>query len=208
MENAVCAVKMMKIMSKHIPTEQLINFADGILTGGESGNVQTHLKGCESCKTELSRFEKVLGVMRADVSADAPTESVMWAKNLFCTRQFAPRETMVQKILAVLQVDISQLSPAFGERSAATAAQMLFQAGDNSVDLRVSLGEKGLKLMGQVLGGGFENCSIILRGGKKDITASANELAEFTLTGVKAGTYEMTLTSGTRQIVLESLVLK
>jgi hypothetical protein len=208
MENAVCAVKVMKIMSKHIPTKQLINLADGTLTDGESGNMQTHVKGCESCKTELSRFEKVLEAMRADVSADAPAESVMWAKDLFRTRQFAPRETMVQKVLAVLQVDLSQLSPAFGERSAATAAQMLFQAGDNSVDLRVSPAEKGVKLMGQVLGGGFENCSIVLSGGKKDITGNANELAEFTLTGVKAGTYEMTLTSGTQQIVLENLVLK
>ncbi len=100
------------------------------------------------------------------------------------------------------------MSPAFGERSAAAAAQMLFQAGENSVDLRVLAGEKGLTVKGQILGGGFESCAVTLTGGKKKINAESNELAEFTLTGIKPGTYRMTLKSGAKEILLEDLVLK
>jgi hypothetical protein len=210
-ENAESADKLMNLMSKHIPSEKLINFADGSILSAEKGEVERHLTQCTSCAKELSLFNKVISTMQADRSPDAPQDSVLWAKNLFRTRVRAPRQTVVQKILAVLQVDLSQMTPAFGERSAAAAAQMLFQAGENSVDLRVSAGEKGLVLKGQILGGGFENCRVSLRAGKKEFKAEANELSEFTIRNIKAGTYEMTLTSAgddAREITLENLVLK
>src|ERR1044072_3629671 len=153
MENAAFADKIMDLMSKHIPYEQLINFADGTIPGAEKGKVEKHLAQCKSCVGELSLFNKAIAVMRADNSADAPADSIKWAKNLFRTRMTAPRQTVAQKILAVLQMDLSQMSPAFGERSASSAvgaAQMLFQAGENSVDRRGSAaakaGEKGLVL--------------------------------------------------------------
>jgi hypothetical protein len=202
---------MMDLMSKHIPSEQLINFADGTIPGAEKAKVEKHLDQCKSCVSELSLFNKAINAMRADNSADAPADSIKWAKSLFRTRVPAPRQTVAQKILAVLQVDLSQMSPVFGERSAAAAAQMLFQAGENSVDLRVSPGEKGLVLKGQILGQGFENCSVSLRSGRKEFKTQANELAEFTIKNIKAGTYEMSLTSTggeAKEITLENLVLK
>ncbi len=211
MENAAFADKIMDLMSKHIPSEQLINFADGTIPGAEKGKVEKHLAECKNCVGELNLFNKAIATMRADRSLDVPADSIKWAKNLFRTRVTAPRQSVAQKILAVLQIDLSQMSPAFGERSAASAAQMLFQAGENSVDLRVSSGEKGLVLKGQILGQGFENCSVILRAEKKEFRAQANELAEFTIKNVKAGTYEMSLTStgsDAKEITLENLVLK
>lgn len=198
----------MNLMSKHIPTEKLINFADGTLPGGETGKVKAHLTECKSCAKEVKLFSKVVNLMRSDGSVEAPTGSIVWAKNLFRTRALMPRQTVTQKILAVLQMDLSQMSPAFGERSAAATSQILFHAGENSVDLRVLAGEKGLTVKGQILGGGFENCAVTLAGGKKKIDAESNELAEFTLTGIKPGTYQMTLKSGAKEIVLEDLVLK
>ncbi len=205
----------MDLMSKHIPSEQLINFADGTILSAEKGKVEQHLAQCKNCMGELSLFNKAIASMRADHSVDAPQDAIKWTKNLFRTRAAAPRQTVAQKILAVLQMDLSQMSPAFGERSAAAAAQMLFQAGENSVDLRISQGEKGrekgLILKGQVLGSGFENCSVILRAEKKEFKAEANELAEFTIKNIKAGTYEMSLISTTgdaKEITLENLVLK
>jgi hypothetical protein len=202
---------MMDLMSKHIPSEQLINFADGTIPGAEKGKVEKHLAQCKTCVGELSLFNKAINVMGADRQLDAPVDSIKWAKNLFRTRIPAPRQTVAQKILAVLQMDLSQMSPAFGERSAAAAAQMLFQAGENSVDLRVSPAEKGLILKGQILGAGFENCSVTLRAGKKEFKTQANELAEFTIKNLKPGTYEMSLAStggGAKEITLENLVLK
>lgn len=204
----------MDLMSKHIPSEQLINFADGTIPSAEKAKAEQHLAQCKSCAGELSLFNKAIASMRADNSADAPADSIKWAKNLFRTRIPAARQTVAQKILAVLQMDLSQMSPAFGERSSAAAAvggQMLFQAGENSVDLRVSPAEKRLILKGQVLGSGFENCSVILRAGKKEFKAEANELAEFTISNIKPGTYEMSLAStggDAKEITLENLVLK
>ena len=106
-------------------------------------------------------INKIIHLMQTDDSADAPADSVKWAKNIFRTRAAEPKKSLVQKVLAVLQMDLSGAQPAFGERSASASQtrQMLFQAGDNSIDLRISKSEKGLLVQGQILGEGFAGAS-------------------------------------------------
>jgi len=85
------------------------------------------------------KIEKIINLMQTDDSADAPTDSVRWAKNLFAARAVMPKKSIVQKVLAVLQINLSPNKAAFGERSASAtqARQMLFQAGENALDLRI-----------------------------------------------------------------------
>ena len=62
-------------------------------------------------------------------------------------------------------MDLSPNKAAFGERSASATQvrQMLFGAGENSIDLRIIENEKGLLTMhGQILGEGFENAFVKL----------------------------------------------
>ena len=93
-------------------------------------------------------INKIVSLMETDSSVDAPTDAIKWAKNIFRTRAVEPKKSLVQKVLAVLQIDLSPNKAAFGERSAsgAQARQMLFQAGDNSIDLRIAETEKGFNL--------------------------------------------------------------
>lgn len=150
-------------------------------------------------------INKIIHLMQTDDSVNAPDDSVKWAKNIFRTRRAEPKKSLVQKVLAVLQMDLSGAQPAFGERSAAGSQtrQMLFQAGDNSVDLRISKGEKGLALQGQILGEGFNN-SIVRLG---DFQAKANELSEFKFTEISSGTYDLILQTADKEIVIAGLEL-
>ena len=91
--------------------------------------------------SEKQILEEIINLMMKDDSADAPEDAVKWSKNLFRTRAAAePKKSLVQKVLAILQMDLAPNKAAFGERSAGTAQerQMLFQAGEsNAVDLRI-----------------------------------------------------------------------
>jgi len=143
--------------------------------------------------------------MQTDDSVNAPADSVKWAKNIFRTRAAEPKKSLVQKVLAVLQMDLSGAQPVFGERSASASQtrQMLFQAGDNSIDLRISKSEKGSFVRGQILGEGFAGG--IARLG--DFQAEANELSEFKFTEIPNGRYDLVLQANEREITIAGLEL-
>jgi hypothetical protein len=92
--------------------------------------------------TNENLIEKIVYLMQKDNSFDAPKDAIQWSKNIFKTRAALPKKSLMQKVLAVLQMDLKQGQPVFGERSASTsqARQMLFQAGKNSIDIRISKG--------------------------------------------------------------------
>jgi hypothetical protein len=142
-------------------------------------------------------------LMEKDDSFDAPKEAVVWAKNLYRARIPEPQKSLVSKIKAVLQMQIQPNEFVYGERSTAASdvRQMLFTAGENSVDLRLSKANKGVNIAGQILGEGFAGSEISL--GKFKTVAS--ELSEFKFASVSPGKYDLVIRSGDREIVIEEL---
>lgn len=156
----------------------------------------------DSTNDEL--IDKIVHLMRTDDSADAPTDAVKWAKNIFRTRAAEKKKSLVQKVLAVLQVDLSGGRAAFGERSAASQIrQMFFQAGENAIDLRIAKTDAGLNLQGQILGEGFAGCAVKLG----EFETTANELGEFGFSGIPSGKYDLTLRADDREITAANLQL-
>jgi hypothetical protein len=151
-------------------------------------------------------MNRIVHLMQTDESSDAPQDSVKWAKNIFRSRVAEPKKSLVQKVLAVLQVDLSPNKAVFGERSAIGSAvrQMLFEAGENSVDLRVSETKNGFDLRGQILGAGFEK-SVVRIG---EFETKTNELSEFVLKSIPQGNYNLTLQNDDTEIVIENIGLK
>jgi hypothetical protein len=150
-------------------------------------------------------INKIIHLMQTDESADAPADSVKWAKNIFRARAAEPKKSLVQKILAVLQMDLSGAQPAFGERSATLSQtrQMLFQAGDNAVDLRISEEEGGFTVQGQILGEGFADCIAKLG----DFEVKTTGLSEFRFTQIPGGRYDLVLQTADREIEIAGLEL-
>lgn len=154
--------------------------------------------------------EQILRLMQRDDSADAAAESLNWAKNLFRAKAAAePKVSLVEKIMAVLQVDLSPNRAAFGERSAGAgqARQLLFDAGDNSIDLRVKEDKGVFEVRGQVLGTGFAGGEVELAGNGKSFKAGLNETSEFKLAGIPAGTFAFTARGDGKELVIEGLNL-
>ena len=147
--------------------------------------------------------------MLADRTPDAPADTIKWAKDHFRTRVVEQPAGLLQRIKAAITVNIAPGELAFGERSvdAGQARQMLFEAGENAIDLRITAVGNRFDVRGQILGAGFENAEIQLSGAT-NYTARADDMATFTFTGVAAGDYDVTV-SGTRtEIVVEELTLR
>ncbi len=149
---------------------------------------------------------EIIRLMQTDKSVDAPADAIHWSKNIFRARAAEPKKSVLEKVLAVLQMDLSPNRAAFGERSASAsqARQMLFQAGENALDIRIAKTEKGFNLHGQILGAGFANCPVKLG----EFEATANELGEFKLAKIPSGIYNLSVQKGEKEIVVEDLELK
>lgn len=148
-------------------------------------------------------IERIIYLMQTDDSVDAPQDAIRRSKNIFRTR--APKPTLVEKVLAVLQIDLAPNKAVFGERSASVsqARQMLFEAGENALDLRITETERGMKIRGQILGGGFESALIKIG----DHQTRSNEMSEFKFEELPKGVYKMILRSGVREILIEDIDL-
>ncbi|MGC2238728.1 MAG: hypothetical protein WA584_21415 [Pyrinomonadaceae bacterium] len=156
--------------------------------------------------SEKQIIDEIISLMQRDDSIDAPQDAIKWSKNIFRTRAVAPKLSLVQKVLAVLQMDLSPNKAAFGERSAGVGQerQMLFSAGENGIDLRIKEAEKGFSVRGQILGEGFAGATVKFG----DFETVASELGEFSFTDMPNGEYDMTLKTGETEITIEKLQIK
>ena len=150
------------------------------------------------------KLEHIISRMQADRSVDAPADVLKYAKNLFRTRAAEP--SLLQRIVAVLKVDLAPNRAAFGERSAAggAARQMLFDSGENAIDLRVTAADGGFDLRGQLLGGGFDDGTVLIG----NASSAIDKMGGFRFEAVAAGEYVLTVRGETSEIVIEGLILK
>ena len=148
---------------------------------------------------------EIIRLMQTDKSSDAPADAIQWSKNIFRARATEPKKSVLEKVLAVLQMDLSPNRAAFGERSASAsqARQMLFQAGENALDIRIAKTDRGFKLHGQILGEGFANGTVKIGA----FETATNEIGEFKLE-IPSGIYNLSVQSGEKEIVVEDLELK
>ena len=153
------------------------------------------------------KLQQIIDLMQRDDSVDAPADSIRWASNLYRTRASEPKRSLVQKIVAVLQMEIAPNKPAFGERSASTSQvrQLLFKAGDNAIDLRIEPTAKVFGVRGQILGEGLADARVKLINDLSGLESRANEIGEFEFEKVKPGQYELVVTSEGLEITLKTI---
>ena len=130
-----------------------------------------------------NKIEKIIRLMRNDDSIDAPAGAVRWAENLFAMRAFQPRVSTLRVIIATLISDLLPNKAAFGERSgsASSSRQILLEAEDCGIDLRVQASKHGFTLRGQMLGDGFENAKISLFAGDVQFETRGDDLSSFNI---------------------------
>jgi hypothetical protein len=202
----------MKPILNHLPFAKLADLAEGRLSPDERAPSLEHVSACGRCSAELARLEQVIGLMRTDRAEDAPPAVVSRAVSLFRLRaaRASSEPSLVRRIMAALSFDSLQMSPAYGVRSGQQGArQLLYSAGENDLDLRVTPSGEEWVVSGQVLGaecvGGGQ---VELQGANQTSRAELNDQCEFRLPPVPAGSYQLRLRLADAEVEVPELELK
>ena len=201
----------MKSIFTHLPFAKLADMAEGRLASDERTKSLEHVSACSRCSKELASLEHVIGLMRTDMAEDAPAAVVSRAVNLFRSRAAATASepSLVKRILAALSFDSLQMSPVYGVRSGQPAArQLLYSAGENDLDLRVTPSGEAWVVSGQVLGAECAGGKIELEGASGVSHAELNDQCEFRLPPVPAGSYHLRLRIADTEVEVPELELK
>lgn len=152
-------------------------------------------------------LQRMISLMERDDSVDAPADSVRWASNLFRTRAAEPKQSVMRKIAAILQMELGPGKAAFGERSATASQtrQLLFRADENAIDLRIEPASKGFTVRGQVLGEGYEDVEVALTDDANTFDGRTSETGEFKFENVPAGRYELAIRGEHAEIALKPI---
>lgn len=159
--------------------------------------------------SEESKLNLIVQRMRTDNSIDAPADAIKYAHHLFRTRVSEPKQTLVHRVLAVLRVDLASGKAAFGERSATAgkARQMLYESGDIAIDLRIKSAGNEFEIRGQILGEGFDQCDIEIKGYQATGKTMTDKMSEFKLVGLPAGEYSLFIRNSDTEIVIDKITI-
>ncbi|HVF57884.1 MAG TPA: hypothetical protein VM934_17160 [Pyrinomonadaceae bacterium] len=205
----------MKIAPHHISFARLADLVEGRLTSGDAAEAQAHISGCRRCSQQATELGRVTQLMRTDTSKDAPRDVLLNAVEMFRARPVAEEKPgFLRRLVATLSFDSSSLTPAFGVRSgqAAPARQLLFSTGKMDVDLRLAPGGEGWTVSGQVLGPCPAGGRVEIEGSREAVgaaeSAELNNLCEFILPPVPAGSYTLRLRLDDLEVEIPELDLR
>ena len=194
--------------------ETLIDFLDDRLTVAEAESVAAHVEaGCDRCAETRDWYENVRLIASSDESVEPPPWILKRAIRIF---ENQPRPGVMERIgaaVASLVFDSFARPAVAGVRSTETAArQMLYRAGNYSVDLQIeSSGQSLCELKGQVLREGeaaFESVrrlTLELTGESETRSAVTDQMGEFAFGAVRPGDYELRIKMAEGTITIPEL---
>lgn len=156
-------------------------------------------------RADETQFSYLIDRIKADDSVDAPADTIRFVKNIYRART-VPQVSALQRIKAILVYDLLPGTMIMGERSgiASGPRQVLFDAGEHAIDLRISRTRDMFSVRGQLLGFGFEGGEIAI--GSHRVTLDQH--GQFQFHDISAGTYDITARRNDLELVIESFVLE
>ena len=195
-------------IARHISFATLADLVENRLSADENRETLNHVSACSRCESQLNELKQLVSLMRTDTAEDAPRDVKANAVALFRARAASAKTSVVRRVLAALNFDSAQSSPAYGLRSGQPQArQFLYSAGDNDLDLRVKPSGESWVVSGQVLG----QCAggqVEIKGEAGTAAVQMNDLCEFTLPPVPAGRYTLQLRLTDVEVEVPDLDLK
>ncbi len=198
--------------------EQLIDYLDARLESGRAGVVAAHLAaGCDQCSKDRRWYEQVRSIAASDSAYEPPAWVLKRAIRAFDERPVQPKTSHFGRLVASLLFDSFARPSIAGVRSTETAhRQLLYEAGDYSIDVQVSWQDQARGgLCGQILRKGdigFQSVSgvtlTLTRKGRSPLLSGVNDFGEFVLNDIPVGDYELEVVTSEGKICVTGLPVK
>jgi len=191
--------------------ERLIDYCDGLLGDPDAQFIATHIaSGCRQCAEDCRWYDRMRALAARDVSLAPPPWVLKRALKLLGRNPARPTAVKsTGRLVASLIFDSLSQPDLAGVRLAEISnRQLLYRAGDYSIDMQIVLSDKtNADLFGQILRENesrFESVAGLPLGLSREGMAvrstHSNEVGEFTISGVKCDEYELVIE--TREAVL------
>lgn len=174
--------------ARHFDITEWADYARDLAPAEKHREMQAHLEaGCSRCERIQQLFSKFALVAARERALEVPRYAEHSVKALF-TLGREPRRSVLQRLWATLTYDsANDLQPAGIRGTHQISRQVLFHAGDYSVDLRFEheKGSASMVLVGQIANQRtpellMSNLPVILLAGEREVSRSiSNSFGEF-----------------------------
>ena len=179
----------------HYDIGEWADYVRDLLPQARHNQMDQHLEqGCKECRATFEFLQQVTQVAYADATYDSSSSRLaVAARGIF---RFEPSHPLRDRLLAALETLVAtltfdsagELHPA-GARGSSSSRQLLYQAGDYCIDLRLDRERDSMKviLVGQVANQKdpllkLARLPVTVMSGKKVVSETAsNEFGEFSL---------------------------
>jgi hypothetical protein len=180
--------------------ERLIDYLDNRLVDQDGERIAAHLAtSCPNCLENRDWYLQTRSLAASDDSLEPPAWVSKRALRIFETQRPRLVERLGQAIAALVFDSFARPAVAGIRSTETTNRQLLYNAGDYSIDLQIARGSQaGAELVGQILREGeasFESvANLKLELAAEDQTVTevfSNEMGEFTISGISRGVYDL-----------------
>ncbi len=182
--------------ARHYDITEWADYVRNVATADQQEQMRSHLQaGCSKCEKIRAVLSRFANICMREVAYEVPRVAEQQVKALVVLHK-APRQSALQRLLGSLIYDsVNNPQPAGIRGTHQINRQVLFHAGDYSVDLRFEheKGSASMVLVGQIANQSepeekLGNIPVILVAGKREITRSiSNTFGEFQLEYVPEG---------------------
>lgn len=180
--------------------ERLIDYLDNRLAAQDAERIASHLAGdCAQCLENRNWYLQTRSLAAGDDSLEPPAWVIKRAFRIFETQRPRLVERLGQAIASLVFDSFARPAVAGIRSTDSTYRQLLYNAGDYSIDLQVApKPQANVELVGQILREGetsFEsvaNLKLELAAEDRKIAeVFTNEMGEFTISGLAQGIYDL-----------------
>jgi anti-sigma factor RsiW len=187
--------------SLHIAIDRLADFVEGGLNPAGRARVAAHIAECDRCSAHAASLSSLIETMRTDDTQPAPAHVINRAIRAYRTERLSGKAPagaagggLRRRLVAALRFDSAWQPYALGQRSGHTSErELLYDAGESTVEVRVDRGQAGWTVGGQVLGACGGGGQALLESPSASAAGSLNEFCEFSLPPVQDGIYLLIL---------------
>jgi hypothetical protein len=191
----------------HLEYESLLDYLEGHSSLEERGRVEMHLaESCEVCARRLGLLRKALNAAAGDRTVSPPQAVLKEAIDVSQVHQI-PNPGLLARMVATLSFDShAQLSAAL-TRGTARERQVLFNAGQVDIDMKISAGNMDYDLLGQVMGADarFGFASLQSMTGQLLQATELDPLGQFSFRKISPGMYDLLFDIEDREIGINGL---
>jgi hypothetical protein len=197
----------MKFSTRHIEFEEIIKLAENDSASELSSAKANHLGSCAECSVQLRQLKNLFSLAPKEFPETVSQATTAHLLNIYRQPAAKTRKSLTNRLAGLLIFDDWKPEFALNERlSFQDTRQLLYKAGDYTIDLRVHLADDRFLISGQIFPEAFA-AVVRIYNAKISLETSLNEDGEFDFPPFDEGNFNLQIVTENETIELNDISL-